>query len=86
MNKYIKKKHANHCFERALNRYSLSLAKKDLDNIVKMIKLNQITKRKKLSLTKSIFLLKYKDKDIKLIYDKTQKDIATFLPIYDKRI
>ncbi len=77
---------AIHSKRRALERYNLSLNRHDLRDIVSMITNNQATFLLKESNTRSHWLVVYKEKKLKLVYDKPRKMIITFLPLEEENV
>lgn len=70
-----------HARRRALQRYDLDLRDEDLDLITGMIQTGKATFVEKQSNRVSVFTLKFKEKDVKVVYDRQRQNIVTFLPI-----
>jgi len=69
-----------HSKRRAWNRYGISLNKLRRRELVKMIQEGEGTFVKQSANNSSIWKLEVEGQDVLVVYDKTKKDIATFLP------
>ena len=74
-----------HAKRRALQRYDISLNREDLEKIIQLIQTGKGRCIEKQSNTRTIFIVEYKGKDCKVVYDKLRKNICTFLPMEDKK-
>ena len=75
-----KESQIKHAIKRAKQRFELSLTKTDLIDIVRNIQNNiDCVFIKKQSNRVSIFIIKYKDQQYRVVYDKERKSIVTFL-------
>jgi len=68
-----------HARNRALQRFDLELTRKDLDFLVQQIQDNKAKFVERQSHRVSVFKILYKEKDMKVVYDKQRKTIVTFL-------
>lgn len=76
--KYAQRIHAK---SRAKERYGIDFTAQKRNEIIKMIKHDHVVSRKKQTNRTSIITIRYGDQLIKLVYDKSRKEIVTFLPV-----
>lgn len=69
-----------HAKVRATQRYDVALSDDDIQNIIKKIQANQGTHLWTQSNSRSIWKVEYEGKEYKLVYDKSRKQVITFLP------
>ena len=70
-----------HAVRRASERYELAITADELAEIVKMIQHNQIITSEKQSNRVTIKKLIYKERIIRVVYDKIRKTVVSFLPL-----
>jgi len=70
-----------HAIRRATERYQFDIDGAGLAEIVRMIQKNQIISSEKQSLRVTIKKLIYKDRVIRVVYDKIRKTVVSFLPL-----
>lgn len=75
---------AKHAKRRALERYDLELSDRDLREIVRLIQAGKAQKTLKQSHRVTVCWLQFQGKTIKVVYDKSRKSIASFLPMEDR--
>jgi hypothetical protein len=75
----VKAQH-KHAARRAKERYDLKLTKSDIIQIISIIQDRKATASKKLTNKRTMHIVKYKDKELKAIYDKRRHSICTFMP------
>jgi hypothetical protein len=70
-----------HARNRAKERYGISYNRHDRRNIIDMIEKNDIEVIfvKKESKRVSVYYVRYKDQDLKIVYDRNRMEIVTFL-------
>lgn len=69
-----------HAKKRAKERYDLSLTNEDLNALVKLIQNNKGIFVKRMSLNRTMFLVEYKNQNLKVVYDKARHAVVTLLP------
>lgn len=69
-----------HAKRRAYERYGLQLNKASYQDIVKLIQIGQTVCVERQSSRISVHELVYQGAKMRVVYDKTRKTIATFLP------
>jgi hypothetical protein len=74
-----------HAKRRATSRYDSLFTNNDINLITDKIQQGLSLFCTRISKTRSLHIIQYNDKYIRVVYDKTKKTPATFLPIYDKR-
>lgn len=74
-----------HAKRRAASRYDSLFTNNDINVISTKIQSGLALYSEKISNTRSLHIIQYNDKYIRVVYDKMKKAPATFLPIYDKR-
>lgn len=75
----------NHAKQRALERYNIDLNRQDLETIRLMIQRpelhkDHITFVERQTIDRTVWLVKYKEKQLKVVYSKRHKSIVTVLP------
>ena len=70
-----------HSINRARQRYGLKLKKYDIDNIIILIQNRKAISVKKLTNSRTLHIVQYADRELKVIYDKNLHNICTFMPI-----
>lgn len=75
----------NHAKQRALERYELDLNRQDLEVMRLMIQRpelhkDHITFVERQTVDRTVWLIKYKEKELKVVYSKRHKSIVTVLP------
>ena len=82
----VTKRHAEriHAKRRASQRYGITLNKYQYREISKMIMKGQEFVLSRPSLARTIYLIEYMGKQMKVVYDKKRHQVVTFLPYADK--
>lgn len=75
----------NHAKRRALERYEIELNWQDLEAIRRMIQRSGLHKEQivfveRQTIDRTVWLVKYKEKKLKVVYSKRHKSIVTVLP------
>jgi hypothetical protein len=76
-----KRKGNLHAKERALERYEITLTKRDILNIIQLIQAGKSLDQFKLSNARSLHLIDYNNERLPVIYNKVTKRLVTVLKI-----
>lgn len=74
-----------HAKRRAASRYESMFTNNDINSISDRIQAGLALYSERISNSRSLHIIQYNEKYIRVVYDKKKKAPATFLPIYDKR-
>lgn len=85
MRKKTRKALMRHSKRRATSRYAVSLTNAEINTITERIQQGLSLFAERISTNRSLHIIQYNDKYIRVIYDKAKKTTATFLPLYDNK-
>ena len=77
-----------HAKQRCFERYGESINRDDLDEIAKMILSKDAVRARlveKQSMRVSIWIVLFRNKEMKVVYDKKRGTVVSFLPMEDRR-
>lgn len=77
-----------HAKRRCMERYGLEINRHDIRDIVGMIQSGdrtKATKKEDQSQRVSVWIVKFRGIDVKVVYDRVRKTLVSFLPMEDKK-